>query len=106
MIETYPKFLPFEKELFVNKGNEISIRIEYEGIPEPTLEWLHETKSITKSIKIEKYCSTYQIPKAESNDSGTYNLRLKNNCGEVEASFKLLVRGKLIILLKHILFSA
>lgn len=88
---------------FCYKGNGNSIRIEYDGMPELTLEWLHETKSITKSIKIEKYCSTHQITKAESNDSGTYNLRLKKNCGEVEASFKLLVRCKLI-LLKRILF--
>lgn len=81
----------------VSKGQRVSLTIEFEGQPVPTVEVFRD--NILLDLTLPKY-GLYSVEKVyiltirnvQLEDSGTYKFVVKNTMGNVQASAKLTVR--------------
>ncbi|XP_036107391.1 myosin-binding protein C, slow-type isoform X3 [Molossus molossus] len=77
-------------------GNKLRLEIPISGEPPPKVIWSRADKAIMEGsgrIRAESYpdSSTLVIDVAERDDSGVYNINLKNEAGEAHASIKVKV---------------
>uniref|UniRef100_A0A5G2QM90 Myosin-binding protein C, slow-type n=1 Tax=Sus scrofa TaxID=9823 RepID=A0A5G2QM90_PIG len=77
-------------------GNKLRLEIPISGEPPPKVIWSRADKAIMEGsgrIRAESYpdSSTLVIDVAERDDSGVYNISLKNEAGEAHASIKVKV---------------
>lgn len=99
VVESPPKILTYEKEYRVKRGGDVSINVLYDAIPQPSDEWIVNSKIIKKSKhmkpSIDSESASLTIKKAEPSDAGTYKLKLVNNCGEAEIEINVIITGTL-----------
>lgn len=92
----------------MKRGNDVTIDVQYEAIPQPNDEWVVNAKIIKKSKhtkpQIDSKNASLTIKKVEHTDAGLYKLRLENNCGEVEVDISVVVLGNysIAIFIKYI----
>lgn len=98
VVESPPKIISYNKTYKVKRGEDVTISVLYDAIPQPTDEWVVNSKIIKKSKhtkpSIDSESASLTIKKVENTDSGTYKLKLTNNCGEVEVEISVAVLGK------------
>ncbi|XP_021562394.1 myosin-binding protein C, slow-type [Carlito syrichta] len=88
--------LDADNTVTVIAGNKLRLEIPVSGEPPPKAIWSRADKAITEGsgrIRAESYpdSSTLVIDVAERDDSGIYNINLKNEAGEAHASIKIKV---------------
>jgi len=99
VVETAPKITAPLTEFRVKKGEDVDLRVDFTATPQPTDEWTVNGKVIKKTKKfaptLDESSASLTIFKVEDSDVGTYNIRLRNNCGEASADLKVVIMGKL-----------
>lgn len=84
-----------DREYKVKEGDDVTFNIKYSGTPKPEAEWsVAKTvvkKSPTKSYKVEEDSASLTIKKVKEVDAGNYTIKLKNECGEAEATLTLII---------------
>ncbi|KAM5334342.1 myosin-binding protein C, slow-type isoform 12-T12 [Glossophaga mutica] len=88
--------LDADNTVTVIAGNKLRLEIPISGEPPPKVIWSRADKAITEGsgrIRAESYpdSSSLIIDVAEREDSGVYNINLKNEAGEAHASIKIKV---------------
>ncbi|XP_003783355.1 myosin-binding protein C, slow-type isoform X2 [Otolemur garnettii] len=88
--------LDADNTVTVIAGNKLRLEIPISGEPPPKAIWSRADKAIPEGsgrIRAESYpdSSTLVIDVAERDDSGVYNIHLKNEAGEARASIKIKV---------------
>ncbi|XP_012874493.1 PREDICTED: myosin-binding protein C, slow-type [Dipodomys ordii] len=88
--------LDADNTVTVIAGNKLRLEIPVTGEPPPKAIWSRADKAIMEGsgrIRAESYpdSSTLVIDVAERDDSGVYNINLKNEAGEAHASIKIKV---------------
>ncbi|XP_045682380.1 myosin-binding protein C, slow-type isoform X14 [Phyllostomus hastatus] len=88
--------LDADNTVTVIAGNKLRLEIPISGEPPPKVIWSRADKAITEGsgrIRAESYpdSSSLIIDVAEREDSGVYNINLKNEAGEAHASIKVKV---------------
>ncbi|XP_021114078.1 myosin-binding protein C, slow-type isoform X7 [Heterocephalus glaber] len=88
--------LDADNTVTVIAGNKLRLEIPVTGEPPPKALWSRADKAIMEGsgrIRAENYpdSSTLVIDVAERDDSGVYNINLKNEAGEAHASIKIKV---------------
>nr|KAF6496532.1 myosin binding protein C1 [Rousettus aegyptiacus] len=88
--------LDADNTVTVVAGNKLRLEIPISGEPPPKVIWSRADKAITEGsgrLRAESYpdSSTLIIDVAERDDSGVYNINLKNEAGEAHASIKIKV---------------
>ncbi|CAH0745798.1 unnamed protein product, partial [Diatraea saccharalis] len=95
VLESPPRIISYDKEYRVKRGNDVTIQVDYEAIPQPNDEWVVNSKIIKKSKhtkpSIDSKYASLTIKKLENTDAGVYKLKLENNCGEVEVEIAVVV---------------
>ncbi|XP_033229349.1 obscurin isoform X4 [Belonocnema kinseyi] len=99
-VYTKPKINKKLVDQKVNEGDTLTLKVEVSGTPEPEIIWLKDGKTVDASadarIKIsrdtkrrESYDLTVTIVKGS--DGGTYEMRAKNELGQVNCKSKVIV---------------
>ncbi|XP_033229348.1 obscurin isoform X3 [Belonocnema kinseyi] len=102
-VYTKPKINKKLVDQKVNEGDTLTLKVEVSGTPEPEIIWLKDGKTVDASadarIKIsrdtkrrESYDLTVTIVKGS--DGGTYEMRAKNELGQVNCKSKVIVLTK------------
>ncbi|CAH0684241.1 unnamed protein product [Chilo suppressalis] len=95
VLESPPRIISYDKEYRVKRGNDVTLLVDYEAIPQPNDEWVVNSKIIkkTKHTKpsIDSKNASLTIKKLEHTDAGVYKLKLENNCGDVEVEISVIV---------------
>lgn len=98
VLESPPKILEFRNEYKVKRSEDLTLLVQYEGLPQPKDEWIVNSKIIKKSKHTKPFIdidsASLTIKKVEPTDAGCYKLRLTNNCGEVEVEINVIVMGE------------
>ncbi|KAG8223454.1 hypothetical protein J437_LFUL001947 [Ladona fulva] len=95
ILETDPRIHldSLQKEYKIKKGEDVTFIVNYSAIPQPRDEWfvngkiVKKTKRITQSLS--ETSASLTITKVEDSDSGSYTVKLANNCGEASAELTL-----------------
>lgn len=86
------------KPLSVKAGLSISLDINIQGEPPPTVTWLYEGKEIssTDELKIDNidYNTKFFILRSKRTQSGKYTIIAKNEVGTDEAEIEISILGK------------
>ena len=83
------------RDLPVATGQDIILKVNFEGTPPPSIKWTKHGKKIQKAqIKEGETSSELMISAAVPSDAGTYQISLKNDAGSVKASCNVAVQGK------------
>ena len=81
----------------IRKNDDVSFNIKFNGTPKPDIEWATNKTIIKKSPrtipKVEDQSACLTIKKVKEDDAGEYTIKLRNICGEAEASLKLIIMG-------------
>ena len=89
------------QDLLVNAGNDISLPVDVEGFPTPSVTWTLNGKDLSASDRItfeERGGFTgVKIRKVMKSDAGTYKLSLSNAAGTAHSSFSLIVHCEYIL---------
>lgn len=68
------------------------------GVPTPEAEWYKSKTIMLPSPKAEQtfdeQSATLTIKKVSNEDAGSYTIKLRNECGEVEAALTLIIMRK------------
>lgn len=103
-VYTKPKINKKLADQKVNEGDTLTLKVEVSGTPEPEIIWLKDGKAVDASadarIKIsrdtkrrESYDLTVTIVKGS--DGGVYEMRAKNEMGQVNCKSKVIILSKL-----------
>ena len=83
-------------------GHDITLPIDFEGFPTPSVTWNLNGKDLSTSDRINleerEGFTGVKIRKAFISDAGTYKLSLSNAAGTAQTSFNLTVHCKIIFL--------
>lgn len=97
-VENAPKIEEYISEYRIKNGEDVTFTVKYNTNMGPRDEWSVNGKYIIKSKKVESkltnVTASLTLRKLEDVDTGTYKLRLRNNCGEDSAEIKLTVIDK------------
>lgn len=104
-MESPPRIVDCDKEYRVKRGNDITLNVQYEAIPQPNDEWVVNSKIIKKSKHtkplIDSKNASLTIKKVEHSDAGVYKLKLENNCGEADVDISVVVLGKKMMMINY-----
>lgn len=82
----------------VREDEDVSFVIKFNATPLPESNWFVSENIITKSNRlvpnIDEHSASLTIKKIVETDSGDYTIKLKNVCGEVETSLKVIYMSK------------
>lgn len=96
-MEFAPRIINYDSEYRIRRGNDVTITVQYEAIPQPNDEWVVSSKIIKKSKhtkpSIDSKSASLTIKKVEHVDAGSYRLKLENNCGESITDINVVVLG-------------
>ena len=87
------------QDLCVAPGNDIILRVKFEGTPRPSIKWTKDGNKLSKTehrimISEGETSSELRISAAVPSDAGTYQISLKNDAGKVKDSSNVIVNGK------------
>ncbi len=93
-----PAFVKKPQDTTVVLGKPLKIELEISGIPLPEITWFKDNEVLQENerVKIEaKHKGTFflSFQTCENIDCGTYTVKLHNESGDAEASFKIIVNG-------------
>lgn len=79
----------------VCENEDVTFTIKLSGVPTPEAEW-YQTKTVVKKSpkfvpSIDEQSAKLTITKVVDSDAGSYTIKLKNICGEVEADLTLII---------------
>lgn len=84
-----------DREYKVKEGEDVTFTVKYSATPKPEAEWsVAKTvikKTPTKTYKVDEDSASLTIKKVQEVDAGDYTIKLKNECGEAEASLTLII---------------
>lgn len=90
------KILTKPQSVTVAEGETARFSCDIDGEPSPTVTWMHESKTIISSHRIQvttsQYKSSLEISSVLSSDEGSYVVVVENSAGRQEAHFTLTIR--------------
>lgn len=82
----------------IKSGQNLVLTVDFDAVPQPSVEWFHNDSSLSSSDKIDIEYSdchtTLTVKNCLPEESGKYTLKVKNKAGTSTAQFDVLVRGK------------
>ena len=78
------RFLFHLTDTSVVEGDKLSLCVEVEGYPEPSVEWMKNGKVVAQGMSYESLC-------VETSDSGKYSVIVKNTMGEVKEDVVVII---------------
>ena len=92
-----PKILTANRRYKIRAGNTLNLDIDFVGAPEPQVNWQIQGKGslapeLIMDIKLGK--TSIFFPSAKRSDTGNYQLNLKNEIGEDEGVFEVIVQDR------------
>lgn len=95
VIKMPPTILENDKVYRVKQNDDITLTVKFNATPQPEAEWTVSKKIIKKSARlqptVDEHSASLTIKKVVDNDEGQYTIKLKNDCGEAEASLNLII---------------
>lgn len=92
-----PQIITQQRKYKTKAGYSLNLDIEFVGAPEPTVNWqLQKVGSLAPELIVDVRQGNTSIffPSAKRSESGNYQLNLKNEIGEDEGVFKIIIQGK------------
>ena len=90
----------------VRENDDVTFIIKFAATPKPEDEWTVSGNIVNKSNRIEpkitENSASLTIKKVVETDAGDYTIKLKNVCGEVETTVKIIYMSKLIFFKKQL----
>jgi hypothetical protein len=78
----------------VKEGDEVTFNVKFNATPKPEFEWTTSETIINKSPrhepKVTDQYASLTIKRIVETDAGDYNVKLRNVCGEVETTLKVI----------------
>lgn len=94
----------YTKPLVVRRGCPVSIEVPFSSAPQPRVTWRVGGHPVAESRRMHVdnafNATSLLIGRAERDDSGTYAVTLENSFGTLSTNIKLIVKGKLILLVE------
>lgn len=93
-----PRILTANRKHKIRAGNTLNLEIDFVGAPEPQVNWQVQgagslAPELIVDIKLGK--TSIFFPSAKRSETGNYQLNLKNEVGEDEGVFEIIVQGKM-----------
>lgn len=92
-----PKILTPTRKIKIRAGNPLNFEVEFVGSPEPTVAWtFKDDQPVPAELIIDNKEGKTNIffPATKRSESGNYTLKLKNDVGQDEATFEILIQGE------------
>ncbi|KAL3094370.1 hypothetical protein niasHS_004696 [Heterodera schachtii] len=94
-----PQIITAQRKWKVRAGRTLSLCIKFVGTPDPSVCWVKAggAGTLPPELIMEEHIkgnTSIFFPAAKRSESGTYELRLKNNVGETEGHFEVLVQDR------------
>ncbi|KAK0400071.1 hypothetical protein QR680_003339 [Steinernema hermaphroditum] len=92
-----PQIVTPTRKYKVKAGYSLTMDIEFIGSPDPTVEWkFNETNSVPTDLIVDAKSQTTSIffPAAKRSESGNFTLKIKNEIGEDEGVFQVIVQDR------------
>ncbi|KAL3093793.1 hypothetical protein niasHT_021622 [Heterodera trifolii] len=94
-----PQIITAQRKWKVRAGRTLSLCIKFVGTPDPSVCWVKAggAGTLPPELIMEEHIkgnTSIFFPAAKRSESGTYELRLKNNIGETEGHFEVLVQDR------------
>lgn len=92
-----PQILTQQRKYKLKAGYALNLDIEFIGSPEPTVNWqLQKVGSLAPELIVDVRQGNTSIffPSGKRSETGNYQLNLKNDIGEDEGVFEILIQGK------------
>lgn len=90
------KFLTKPQSVTVAEGETARFSCDIDGEPAPSVTWIHESRTIVSSHRIQvittQYKSSLEISSVTASDEGSYTVVVENQAGRQEAHFTLTIR--------------
>ncbi|CAJ0936412.1 unnamed protein product, partial [Mesorhabditis belari] len=85
-----------DRKIKIKAGHTHTMEIDFIGSPEPTAVWTKDGKEVPAELMVDKKTGKASIffPSAKREQSGTYKLKLKNDIGEDEGDFEVVVQDR------------
>nr|1WIT_A Chain A, TWITCHIN 18TH IGSF MODULE [Caenorhabditis elegans]1WIU_A Chain A, TWITCHIN 18TH IGSF MODULE [Caenorhabditis elegans] len=91
-----PKILTASRKIKIKAGFTHNLEVDFIGAPDPTATWTvgDSGAALAPELLVDAKSSTTSIffPSAKRADSGNYKLKVKNELGEDEAIFEVIVQ--------------
>ncbi|RZF43883.1 hypothetical protein LSTR_LSTR007219 [Laodelphax striatellus] len=96
-----PRFRKGLKNVSMDEGDSLTLEVEIEGVPEPTVKWFKNGEEVTgdahikitrDSKRIENYSMTFTLVKPE--DGGEYEVRASNEMGTTVSQSTVTIHTK------------
>lgn len=96
MVSVKPQILTQGRKIKVKAGFSHTLEAEFVGSPDPTVGWTKDGQTLAPELILDNKTGLTSIffPAIKRGDSGNYTLKLKNEVGEDEGTFELIVQGK------------
>nr|AZI15635.1 UNC-22 [Auanema rhodensis] len=91
-----PKILTQQRKLKIKAGFAYTLEAEFVGAPDPSADWSHDGQPLAPELILDHktgYTSIF-FPSAKRSDTGNYQLKLKNEVGEDDGVFELIVQDR------------
>ncbi len=93
---------PSVKDQTLKASHSLVISVNIQATPTATVKWFHGDKELVKSnginIETEESFSRLTIKGVRGKQSGTYRIVAENKVGKAEDDFKVVVKGRSIVL--------
>ncbi|CAJ0936046.1 unnamed protein product, partial [Mesorhabditis belari] len=91
-----PQIMTRDRKIKIKAGHTHTMEIDFIGSPEPTAVWTKDGKEVPAELMVDKKTGKASIffPSAKREQSGTYKLKLKNDIGEDEGDFEVVVQDR------------
>ncbi|XGW29138.1 hypothetical protein V3C99_008720 [Haemonchus contortus] len=92
-----PKILTQNRKIKIKAGYTHTMEVEFDGAPDPTPTWtFKEGQALPSELLVEGKPGVTSIffPSAKRSDSGSYTLKVKNEVGEDEGVFEVVVQDR------------
>lgn len=91
-----PKILTQNRKIRIKAGYTHTMEVEFDGAPDPTPTWtFKEGQALPSELLVESKPGLTSIffPSAKRSDSGHFTLKVKNEVGDDEGVFEVVVQG-------------
>lgn len=107
-VEAPPRALvskKYEDGLIFEDGDQIRLRVDFTGRPQPEVTWFHENEPVSAGERVEIDTShestVLKVAQATRSDRGEYSVKLQSGLGEDSVSFLVTIASTLFHCLFH-----